>query len=111
MNWKELDDSLGITTHSFVPEPLPGDCIYFKNPEVNPLTPQWQGENTIYHGGDKYYGHGIGLTTAQGIIDALNRHRKSGATQSAYLLNTATRLNFKRLFGIFQNEYSYDVSA
>ena len=111
MNWKELDENLGIRTHRLVPEPLPGDCLYFKNPEVNPLTAHWQGENAIYFGGDKYYGHGIGLTSAQGIIDKLNQNRKSGATQSAYLLNSATRLSPKRLFQIAQPIYPFGIGA
>lgn len=29
---------------------VPGDLVYFKNPQVNPATIEWQGENTIYLG-------------------------------------------------------------
>ncbi|AMQ21557.1 protein-glutamine gamma-glutamyltransferase [Geobacillus sp. JS12] len=76
---------------------LPGDCLYFKNPEFDPLTPQWQGENTIYLGDGLFYGHGIGIQTADGIIAALNRKRKQGATKSAYLLPDITQVDFAYL--------------
>ena len=55
---------------------LPGDCVYFKNPDHDLATPEWQGENAILLGNNLFYGHGIGITTAQGIIDELNSNRK-----------------------------------
>jgi protein-glutamine gamma-glutamyltransferase len=76
---------------------IPGDCLYFKNPEVDPQTPQWQGENTIYLGNGLHYGHGIGITTKEGIIESLNKRRKKYATKSAYLLKQTTRVDFKYL--------------
>lgn len=97
MNWKDLDKDLGITYYKNPPDYLPGDCRYFKNPDVDPLTPEWQGENVINLGDGMYYGHGIGIKTADGIIRSLNRHRKTGATESAYLLESATRVAFKYL--------------
>ena len=97
MNWGYLDSDLGIRYYQSVSDVLPGDCLYFKNPEVNPLTPEWQGENTIDLGNGMYYGHGIGIRNAEGIIAVLNRKRKSDATESAYLLDSATRPGFKRL--------------
>lgn len=93
MNWKKLDRNIGVTYYDRVEDFLPGDCRYFKNPDVDPLTPWWQGENAIDLGDGTYYGHGIGITDAEGIIDSLNRYRKSGSSQSAYLLNSVTRLN------------------
>ena len=111
MNWKEVDRNLNIKTYSSVPDGLPGDCMYFKNPDVNPLTPEWQGENAIDLGNDTYYGHGIGITTGEGIIEALNKNRKSGEVQSAYLMDSATRLGFNRLFNIYEAEHLYDISA
>lgn len=92
MNWKVRDKDLEVRYYEQVDDFLPGDCRYFKNPDVDPLTPQWQGENAIDLGDGTYYGHGIGITNADGIIKALNKYRKSGATQSAYLLDSATRL-------------------
>lgn len=92
------DKDLGIHTTSgndFVP----GDCLYFKNPDFNPETPQWRGENTIFLGNNLHYGHGIGIRQAEGIIEALNRQRKEQANESAYLLNQVTRPNYKYLSG------------
>ncbi len=97
MNWGYLDSDLGIRHYQSVPDILPGDCLYFKNPDVNPLTPEWQGENAIDLGNGLYYGHGIGIRSAEGIINALNKQRKSYAKESAYLLDSATRPGFKRL--------------
>ncbi|WZL72533.1 protein-glutamine gamma-glutamyltransferase [Clostridiaceae bacterium 35-E11] len=97
MNWKDLDEDLGIRYYKNLSDYLPGDCRYFKNPDVDPLTPEWQGENVIDLGEGRYYGHGIGIKTADGIIQSLNRHRKIGATESAYLLPSATRPAFKYL--------------
>ncbi len=56
---------------------LPGDCVYLKNPDHDLATPEWQGENAILLGNNLFYGHGIGITTAQGIIDELNSNRKA----------------------------------
>ncbi len=90
------DKDLGIKTKSG-DDYIPGDCLYFKNPEVDPETPQWQGENAIYLGNGLYYGHGIGIKTKEGIIAALNKRRKKSATKSAYLLAQTTRVDFKYL--------------
>lgn len=81
---------------------LPGDRRYFANPDVNPMTPEWQGENVIDLGDGTYYGHGIGIYKADAIINALNRHRTEDADEQAHLLDSAGRPNFKRLFG-YQN--------
>ncbi|RRN74399.1 protein-glutamine gamma-glutamyltransferase [Peribacillus simplex] len=64
---------------------LPGDCLYFKNPDHDEETPEWQGENAILLGEDLLYGHGIGITNSQGIIDELNSNRKPNAAISAFL--------------------------
>jgi protein-glutamine gamma-glutamyltransferase len=97
MNWGYLDSDLGIRHYQSVSDVLPGDCLYFKNPDVNPLAPQWQGENVIDIDNETYYGHGVGIRNAEGVIEALNKQRKSDATQSAYLLNSVTRPAFKLL--------------
>lgn len=88
-----VDEDLGIKTKKGE-DYLPGDCLYFKNPDFDPQTPQWQGENTIYLGNGLHYGHGIGIKTKEEIIDTLNRKRKRNATKSAYLLPQTTRVNF-----------------
>lgn len=98
MNWQHAHKHLGITTYRDQEDFFPGDCRYFANPDVNPLTPEWQGENAIDLGTGLYYGHGIGISNADGIISALNRHRKGGSEISAYLLKTATRPDFNKLY-------------
>jgi len=55
-----------------------------------------------------YYGHGIGITTANKIIDALNSRRAENATRSSYFLDSVGRPNFKRLADI---EGSYGVGV
>lgn len=98
MNWQQLDDLMGISTQRKVPDYLPGDCRYFRNPDVNPLTPEWQGENAIYLGENKYYGHGIGIASPLMIIEALNTNRIEDAQASAYLMDTVTRPDFRSLY-------------
>jgi protein-glutamine gamma-glutamyltransferase len=79
---------------------LPGDIRYFINPEVHPRVTEFQGENAVDLGNGSFYGHGIGITSARGIIDFLNRYRKPGAGQSAYITNYVLRPNFKRLVSL-----------
>lgn len=98
MNWMHVDNYLGVNTYRNQAEYLPADCRYFRNPDVDPLTPEWQGENAIDLGNGTYYGHGIGITTADGIITALNRHRFIGSEVSAFLVDAATRPDFKSLW-------------
>jgi protein-glutamine gamma-glutamyltransferase len=98
MNWMHLDNPADILTYRDSPDFFPGDCRYFKNPDVNPLTPEWQGENAIEMGDGTYYGHGIGIRNDTVIIAALNKNRIEGSEVSAYLMKTATRPSFKSLF-------------
>lgn len=91
------DDDLGVFTRRGN-DYLPGDCLYFKNPDFDPEKPQWRGENTIDLGYDLYYGHGIGIKDSEGIITSLNKYRKQGATRSAYLLSQVTRLDYRYLY-------------
>ncbi len=97
MNWQHLDPTLGIRRYDDLNDYLPGDCRYFKNPDVDPVTPEWQGENVIYLGDGKYFGHGIGIGDAKKIIFILNKSRINGSKTSAYLIDAATRPNFKSL--------------
>lgn len=76
---------------------IPGDVRYFKNPEVNPQTPQWQGENAVDLSDHLYYGHGIGTLSADQIINELNKYRRRGAEISAFLMNSATRPDYLSL--------------
>lgn len=77
---------------------LPGDILYFANPDYTPEKPQWQGENVVDLGRGLYYGHGAGIKTAESLIDFLNEERRLGAMRSAYLVHQATRPGFAYLF-------------
>ncbi|MTI67663.1 MAG: protein-glutamine gamma-glutamyltransferase [Firmicutes bacterium] len=101
MNWSYLDRNLGITYYRDVKDYLPGDCRYFKNPDVSPKTPEWQGENAIDLSSGRYYGHGIGIKSAEDIIKTLNRYRRKDSDTSAYLLNSVTNLSYKNLSNIY----------
>lgn len=103
MDWEYLDPDLGIKIYENEAVYLPGDCRYFKNPDVNPKTPEWQGENVIQLNNNLYYGHGIGIGTAEEMINELNKNRKDDAHRSAYLLDMAKRLNFKYLSKQYYN--------
>lgn len=76
---------------------LPGDIVYFANPDFDPDTPQWQGENAVYLGHGQYYGHGADIRTADSLIRFLNDNRRPDATRSAYLVHQATRPGFASL--------------
>lgn len=101
MNWQNTNTSLSIEYYRNLADYLPGDCRYFKNPDVNPETPEWQGENAIDLGNGTYYGHGIGIAPARVIIRALNSKRIPGSNTSAYLLDSATRPDFNQLAYIY----------
>ncbi len=105
MNWRYIDNDLDLIYYENATDYFPGDCRYFKNPDVNPLTPEWQGENAIYLRDNLYYGHGIGIVPDRVIIRALNSNRKENSTKSAYLLDSAIRPDFKYLANIY-NKYN-----
>ncbi|TFB18547.1 protein-glutamine gamma-glutamyltransferase [Filobacillus milosensis] len=76
---------------------IPGDVVYFKNPDVNPATDWWRGENAVVLGDGTYFGHGLGILTASQIIQALNKRRSPGSETSAFLEDTITRPSFDYL--------------
>ncbi|NLY18753.1 MAG: protein-glutamine gamma-glutamyltransferase [Clostridiaceae bacterium] len=94
MDWKYLDKDLGVHTYRNVRNALPGDCLYFKNPDVNPDTPEWQGENVIMLLNGYYYGHGIGIKTSNEILRDLNRNRAYGSETPAYLMDQIVKPDF-----------------
>jgi protein-glutamine gamma-glutamyltransferase len=103
MNWHAIDPllkSVGLPRKA--KDVLLGDRKYFDNPDVDPKTPEWQGENVIVLPGSLYYGHGIGIRTAEEMIRALNGNRKKDATQSAFMLDTAGRPDFDQLAGVME---------
>lgn len=95
--WDDLDKNLGLRDYEEISDVLPGDCKYIKNPDVSPLTPEWQGENVLYIGNNLYFGHGIGNKTEAEMIKLLNLRRKSGSTESAYMTNPNIHQDFKYL--------------
>lgn len=103
MNWRQIDELMGAALYRRLPDYVPGDCRYFRNPDVNPLTPEWQGENTIELGNGLHYGHGIGIGNPGMFIEALNRNRIEGSPVSAYLMDNATRPDFKGLYQYRKN--------
>lgn len=103
MNWyidEPLLQEVGIPKE--VADVLLGDRGYFANPDVDPQTPHWQGENVIVLPNGLYYGHGIGIGTADQIIGALNNNRKPDATKPAHFMDAVSRPNFQRLFAAYQ---------
>lgn len=100
MNWHITDPLLSaVGTPKPAADKLLGDRGYFANPDVDPQTPQWQGENVIIMPGGLYYGHGVGMLTADQIIRDLNGNRSFGATKSAYFTDSVGRPDFKLLAG------------
>lgn len=92
-NWNYDPDLAIITLEGS--EFIPGDVVYFMNPDFE--LPIWRGENAVVLGKGLYYGHGIGIGTADEMIEALNTLRKKDSTTSAYMLKQHSRLNFKYL--------------
>lgn len=79
------DDHLPLIGRTGIHNSYPGDLLYFKNPDFNPETPEWRGENVIKIDDNLYYGHPFGIVTAERIISGLNRNRRPGSFRSAYL--------------------------
>lgn len=88
------DHDLGIIT-TIGRDFIPGDVVYFYNPDF--AHPVWTGENTVYLGNDLYFGHGIGIKSEKGMIQALNTLRKPNSSKDAYLISQHSRLNTRYL--------------
>ena len=83
---------------------IPGDVVYFKNPDFNPLTYWWRGENAVVMGDDLYFGHGLGIKDAAYVIEFLNSTRKPDATKPAYLSDYVARPSFTHLAKLFSSQ-------
>lgn len=104
MNWHSIDRKLReIGMMNRKSYDIMGDRRYFKNPDVDLSVPHWQGENVIDLGNDRYYGHGIGIKSAEKIIKHLNENRKDGSETSAYFMDTAGNPDYKELYSILEN--------
>ncbi|MFC7370939.1 protein-glutamine gamma-glutamyltransferase [Fictibacillus iocasae] len=84
-------------------DPMPGDVLYVKNPQHDPMKPQWQGENIVDLGNGLFFGHGIGVGSLQEIIGVLNTKRRPGATVSAYLTDDIIRPNYRLMSEYIRN--------
>jgi protein-glutamine gamma-glutamyltransferase len=76
---------------------IPGDIVYFNNPDFNPRTPWFRGLSAVLLNDGKYFGHGFSVRTADQIIQELNKKRKPNSHQSAYLTTLVTRPSFNHL--------------
>ena len=104
-----FDSDLGITSMP-AQQFLPGDVVYFKNPDVDPNTSWWRGENAVVLEDDSYFGHGIGIMSRDKIIQALNKRRIPNSNQSAYLTDQVTRPNFTHLASLAMLHQRFTVS-
>lgn len=113
MNWHKIHPLLReVGWVNKVKDHLPGDRRYFDNPDVDPLHPEWQGENVIDMGNGIYYGHGAGKRSAKSFINKLNKLRKKNAEKSAYLMEEAGRPNFSNLYSKIQvTNIAYEVTG
>jgi protein-glutamine gamma-glutamyltransferase len=93
----QYDRDLRLIDRKNVEEAVPGDILYFDNPEFSPETPWWRGENAVKLGENLYYAHPMGVTNAQGIINVLNKYRKPGSTKSAFLTDRFSHPDFAYL--------------
>ncbi|GGH37083.1 protein-glutamine gamma-glutamyltransferase [Paenibacillus segetis] len=91
------DKDLQLVSNNGVKEAYPGDVLYFQNPDHNPKTPEWQGENVIKLADDLYFGHGIGITSSEDILSALNARRTPGSTTPAFLTDQVIHPDFEYL--------------
>ncbi|WP_410771632.1 protein-glutamine gamma-glutamyltransferase [Fontibacillus sp. BL9] len=89
-DWK-YDSDLRIISAM---EAYPGDVLYFKNPDFNPMTPEWRGENGILLPGGTIFAHGMGIRTPEEIIALLNTRRRPGSMTSAYQTDDIETLDF-----------------
>ncbi len=102
------DPDLGINA-TYTTHLLPGDVVYFNNPDFDPRTPYWRGENAVVLGDDSFFGHGLGILTAEQMIHSLNQVRKPGANQIAYLTNKIGRPSFTYLAKLSISQLGYSV--
>ncbi|WP_424768501.1 protein-glutamine gamma-glutamyltransferase [Paenibacillus sp. sgz302251] len=93
----QTDRDLRLNMTYNIDEAYPGDVLYFKNPQHDRDTPEWQGENVVMLDKNLYFGHGIGIESGEGTIAALNRMREPGSTISAFLQDTVLMPDFEGL--------------
>lgn len=87
---------------------IPGDVVYFNNPDYHPQTFWWRGENAVVLDDGTYFGHGLGIRNGDEIIEFLNETRKPDSTKPAYLTDYVARPSFSHLAELFQNIRGYN---
>ncbi|WP_430786005.1 protein-glutamine gamma-glutamyltransferase [Virgibacillus flavescens] len=88
-SWETDNDlDLKITKEK---EPIPGDIVYFVNPDN--IEPQWQGENAVFLDNNHYYGHGMGILTKEKMMEELDKLGMSDA-QNSYMIPDVVRPSF-----------------
>jgi protein-glutamine gamma-glutamyltransferase len=88
---------------------IPGDVVYFNNPDFHPEIYWLRGQNAVVLGDGTFFGHGFGIMTAEQMIQTLNENRKPQSNQSAYLLDSVTRLDFSRLASLTMLQRGYVI--
>ncbi|WP_281975630.1 protein-glutamine gamma-glutamyltransferase [Halobacillus litoralis] len=97
------DDDLGL--HSvFANAYIPGDVVYFNNPDVDPTIPWFRGVNAVTLGNDLFFGHGFSIRTENKMIEGLNNKRKADSQQSAYLTSLITKPSFNQPARFFSTQ-------
>ncbi|GEL76959.1 protein-glutamine gamma-glutamyltransferase [Tenuibacillus multivorans] len=88
---------------------LPGDVVYFKNPDVSSRTPWLRGENAVVLEDGRFFGHGLGIRSSEQIIAILNKNREADSERSAFQENTVIRPSFRYLARLTQLPRRYKV--
>ncbi|WP_409252613.1 protein-glutamine gamma-glutamyltransferase [Bacillus sp. SCS-153A] len=102
------DPDLGI--HTFYGEHiLPGDVVYFNNPDYSPDNPWYRGVNAVVMEDGRFFGHGLGIMSEGEIIEFLDKMRKEGSGQPAYLTSLITRLSFNSAAGYGVSQWSRKI--
>ncbi|MET3697807.1 protein-glutamine gamma-glutamyltransferase [Bacillus oleivorans] len=97
-SWIE-DQDLGLRTY-YTYHFIPGDVVYFENPEFHPETPWWRGESAVVLENGTFFGHGVGIGTAEQMLQHLNKARAPWSTIPPFLRDSVLRPSFKHLFRI-----------
>lgn len=90
------DPDLAIYTF-YATHYLPGDVVYFNNPDFNPKLPWYRGVNAVVMNNDEFFGHGFGIKTDKQMIQQLNKMRKTESNQEAYLTSLVTQPTFNNI--------------
>ncbi|TXK71912.1 protein-glutamine gamma-glutamyltransferase [Paenibacillus sp. N3.4] len=99
-----IQHNLLLSKQTAIKEALPGDLLYFNNPDFSAETPIWRGENAVMVGDDLYYGHPFGIVSSNKIISKLNKYRKPDSNTSAYLTDEIVYPDY-----VYLSQFALDV--